>query len=97
LLAYTAPANKTNRSIAGVHRDVFMDLQNDAKAETFLSDHELSRFRSLLLDQSLGGSYYLGYVAEKLLKLGLDLTEHPAPGVESIQYGFFRRLVRFAM
>jgi hypothetical protein len=81
----------------GVHRDVFMDLQNDAKANTLLSDRDLARYRTMVTDQGLGTSYYIGYVAQQLLKLGLDLNETPQPGFESLEYGFFRRLVRFAM
>jgi hypothetical protein len=68
-------------------------LQNEAKADTLLSDHDLIRFKNMLIDQGLGGSYHLGYVADKLSKLGLDLSQTP----ESLEYGFFRRLVRVAM
>jgi hypothetical protein len=72
-----------------------MRLQNDAKTETYLSQHDLARYRSLLINQSLGGSYHLGWLAEKLLNLGFDLKERD--GQMSMEYGFFRLLGHYAM
>jgi hypothetical protein len=72
-----------------------MRLQNAAKEETYLSINDAVKYRSMLINQNLGGSYHLGYITDKLMKLGLDLRSSDTTA--SIEHGFFRRLVRYAM
>jgi RNA-dependent RNA polymerase len=85
----------------GVHRDVFMKMQNEAKEETMFSTRDLSRYRSMLFNQGLGTSYRLAYIADNLLKLGFDLRSTKGAagrnGNSSLEYGFFRRLGHYAM
>jgi RNA-dependent RNA polymerase len=78
-----------------VHRDVFFRLQNEAKEETYMSVTDVGKYRSMLINQGLGGSYHLGFVTERLAQLGLDLSQ--TESAESMQYGFFRRLTRYAV
>jgi RNA-dependent RNA polymerase len=72
-----------------------MRLQNEAKEEACLSEVDLVRYRSMLIHQNLGGSYYVGYIADKLMKLGFDLRDTQSS--VSMEYAFFRRLGHFAM
>jgi hypothetical protein len=72
-----------------------MRFQNKAKEEAYLSEVDLVKYRSMLMNQSLGGSYYIGYIADKLMKLGLELRD--TQNSVSMEYGFFRRLSHFAM
>ena len=76
----------------GVEKDTFMELQNKAKANIYLSSDSLKTFGELLRNHGLGGKYHLGFILEQLLKLGLDFKD--GVGKKAIKSAFFERLLR---
>ena len=80
----------------GVKQKAFVDLQEEAKACIYLASGSLSVFVGLLRSQSLGGQFHLAFVLEHLVKLGLDLRDHPG-GRDAIGSAFLGRLVRDSM
>ena len=79
----------------GVERDTFLDLQNKAKSNIYLSSDSLEIFGQVLRDHGLGGKYHLGFILEQLLRLGLDLKD--SVDKKAIKSAFFERLLRFSM
>ena len=79
----------------GVERDTFMDLQNKAKSNIYLSSDSLEIFGQVLRDHGLGGKYHLGFILEQLLRLGLDLKD--SVDKKAIKSAFFECLLRFSM
>jgi RNA dependent RNA polymerase len=57
----------------GVRKEAFIDLQDAAKAEIYLSEDSLTNFGRLLKSHSLGNKFHLSFILEQLHLLGLDL------------------------
>jgi RNA-dependent RNA polymerase len=79
----------------GVKRQSFMSLQNSAVANTRTIHDSLAQFRHVLRLHSLGTSYRLSFIIERLVGLGLDInTKDPEKRLDN---AFFARLRDFAM
>ena len=79
----------------GVRREAFIDLQEAAKAEIFLSGDSLINFRKLLKSHGLGNQFHLAFILEKLNLLGLDFRNNN--NKRAIESPFFGRLLRCSM
>ena len=79
----------------GVRKEAFIDLQDAAKAEIYLSEDSLINFRRLLRSHSLGNKFHLSFILEELHLLGLDLQNNADKKV--IESVFLRRLLRCSM
>jgi RNA-dependent RNA polymerase len=79
----------------GVKRQTFIDLQEKAKAEIYLSGHSLGYFSELLRDHGLGSKYRLGFILDQLINLGLDFKDGIAK--QTVKNAFFERLLHFSM
>jgi RNA-dependent RNA polymerase len=79
----------------GVDKQTFIDLQERAKAEIYLSGDSLEGFSNLLRDHSLGGKYHLGFILDQLIKLGLDFRDEITR--QAIKSAFLERLVRLSI
>lgn len=79
----------------GVRKEAFIDLQNAAKAEIYLSGDSLTNFRCLLRSHSLGNKFHLSFILEQLYLLGLDLKNNADK--RAIESTFLGRLLRCSM
>ncbi|KAI0306233.1 RNA dependent RNA polymerase-domain-containing protein [Multifurca ochricompacta] len=79
----------------GVKAEAFLDLQDKAKADIYLSSNSLEDFKVLLMRHGLGGTYHLGFIVEQLSNLGLDFNDNNDK--KAIKSAFFERLLRYAM
>jgi RNA-dependent RNA polymerase len=79
----------------GVERETFLELQNKAKANIYLSSDSMDKFGQLLRDHGLGRKYHLGFILEQLLKLQLDFKG--SVNKKAIKSAFFERLLRYSM
>src|ERR1700733_10825473 len=79
----------------GVKKEAFIDLQDAAKAETYLSQDSLTNFRRLPKSHSLGNKFHLSFILEQLHLLGLDLQNNADK--RAIESGLLRRLLRCSM
>jgi RNA-dependent RNA polymerase len=79
----------------GVEKQTFIDLQEKAKAEIYLSGDSLEGFSKLLRDHGLGGKYHLDFILEQLVNLGLDFKDGIAK--QAIKSAFFERLLHFSI
>jgi len=79
----------------GVRKEAFIDLQDAAKAEIYLSEDSLTNFRRLFKSHSLGNIFHLSFILEQLHLLGLDMQNNADKrAIESV---FLRRLLRCSM
>jgi len=79
----------------GVDMETFMELQEKAKADIYLSSDSLEQFSHLLTKHNLGGNFHLAFILEQLSKLGLDFKVNNEK--KAIGCAFFERLLRFSM
>ena len=79
----------------GVRKEAFIDLQDAAKAEIYLSEDSLTNFRRLLKSHSLGNKFHLSFILEQLHLLGLDLKNNVDN--RAIDSDFLQRLLRCSM
>ena len=79
----------------GVDKDIFINLQEKAKASIYLSSHSLENFSHLLTKHNLAGKFHLAFILEQLSKLGLDFKDKNEK--KAIGSAFFERLLRFSM
>ena len=79
----------------GVNVNVFLDLQQMAKASISLSGDSLENFSKLLASHSLGGKFHLAFIIDQLNKIGLDFKDSTDKLV--IKSSFFERLLRYSM
>ncbi|KAF9010144.1 RNA dependent RNA polymerase-domain-containing protein [Cyathus striatus] len=79
----------------GVRREAFEELQEIAVADARTIDESVTRFRSILETQGLGGSFRLSHLLRKVEALGLTLEGNPAkPGFDN---PFFKQIRQVAM
>lgn len=79
----------------GVKKQSFMSLQNAAVKNTRTIHDSLVQFRHLLKFHTLGTSYRLSFIIERLIGLGLEInTEDPEKRLDN---AFLARLRDFAM
>jgi RNA-dependent RNA polymerase len=79
----------------GVRQTAFHKLQDGAVAAARTIDDSISQFRAVLREHSLGNTFRLSFLLQKLEELGLDLqAKHRIPGVDN---EFFRQLRQVAM
>lgn len=79
----------------GVRKEVFLDLQNEAVAAARTIDDSSVQFRTVLSSHSLGNSYRLPQLLQRLERLGLDLKQKMRkPGMDT---PFLRQLRQVAM
>jgi len=78
-----------------VRKEAFINLQEAAKAEVFLSEDSLTNFRRLLKSHGLGNKFHLSFILEQLYLLGLDLKNNA--GERAIESAFVGRLLRCSM
>jgi RNA-dependent RNA polymerase len=76
----------------GVRKESFIDLQDAAKAEVYLSEDSLTNFRRLLKSHNLGNKFHLSFILEQLHLLGLDMQN--SADKRAIESVFLRRLQR---
>jgi RNA-dependent RNA polymerase len=79
----------------GVRKEAFIDLQDAALAEIYLSEDSLNNFRHMLKSHSLGNKFRLSFILEQLHLLGLDLQNNADK--KAIESDFLRRLLRCSM
>jgi RNA-dependent RNA polymerase len=79
----------------GVAKETFIELQEKAKAGIYHSSDSLEHFSQLVTKHSLGGKFHLGFILERLSKLGLDFKD--GTDKKAIGGTFFERLLRFSM
>jgi len=79
----------------GVRKETFIDLQDSAKAEIYLSEDSLTNFRRSLKNHNLGNKFHLSFIFEQLHLLGLDMQNNADK--RAIESGFLRRLLRCSM
>ena len=81
----------------GVDKDIFIDLQEEAKRSIYCAGDSLKDFSKLLTKHSLGGKYHLAFILEQLSKLGLDFKDNNEKKKKAIGGAFVERLLRFSM
>jgi RNA-dependent RNA polymerase len=81
----------------GVDKEIFMDLQEKAKASIYLSSDSLEGFSKLLTKHNLGGKFRLAFILQELSKLGLDFKDNNEKKMKAIGDAFVERLLRFSM
>lgn len=81
----------------GVDKEIFLELQEEAKASIYLSRDSLEGFSKLLTKHSLGGKFHLASILQQLSKLGLDFTDNDEKKKKAIGGSFLERLLRFSM
>ena len=79
----------------GVKKEVFVALQEKAKAEIYLSSDSLDIFTKQLREHYMGGQYHLAFIVEQLNNLGLDFRN--GSNTRAIGKPFFEGLLRYAM
>ena len=79
----------------GVERATFMDLQEKAKADIYLSRDSFQNFLKLLQNHGLGFKFRLSFILEQLIKLKLDFKD--STDKKAIKSTFFERLLRFSI
>ena len=79
----------------GVDKEIFIKLQEKAKASIYRSSDSLERFSHLLTKHNLAGKFRLAFILEQLSKLGLDFRDKNEK--KAIGSAFFERLLRFSM
>src|SRR6266852_4395963 len=81
----------------GVDKQIFIDLQEEAKASIYLSSDSLEEFSTLLMKHGLGGKFHLPSILQQLSKLGLDFKDNNEKKKKAIGGAFIERLLRFSM
>jgi RNA-dependent RNA polymerase len=81
----------------GVDKQIFIDLQEEAKASIYLSSDSLEEFSHLLRKHGLGGRFHLAFILEQLGRLGLDFKDSNEKKKKAIGGAFVERLLRFSM
>ncbi|KAF8486749.1 RdRP-domain-containing protein [Russula emetica] len=81
----------------GVDKDIFIKLQEEAKADIYLSSDSLEQFSRLLTKHNLGGKFHLAFILEQLGKLGLDFKDNNERKKKAVGGAFVQRLLRFSM
>jgi RNA-dependent RNA polymerase len=79
----------------GVERETFMTLQEETKRKIYTGEDSLKNFSELIEEYHLGGKFYLSFVLEQLIKLGLDFKD--GTDKRAIKNAFFKRLLRFSI
>lgn len=78
----------------GVHKEAFLNLQNDAVVEVRSARHSVAQFATLLKTNGLGFPFGLSRILWKLESYGLDLDGLPAI---SFNDPFIANIIRCAM
>jgi RNA-dependent RNA polymerase len=79
----------------GVKKDTFIELQEKAKENIYLSEDSFAVFSTLLKKHKLGSKFHLATILEQLRKLGLDFKDKEDK--KAIKSAFLERLCRFSM
>ena len=81
----------------GVDKEIFIDLQEKAKADIYLASDSLEGFSELLMKHNLGGKFHLASILRQLSKLGLDFKGNNERKKKAIGSAFVEHLLRFSM
>ena len=79
----------------GVDKELFIKLQEKAKASIYLSSDSLEKFSRLLTEHNLAGKFHLAFILEQLSKLGLGVKDKNEK--KAIGSAFFERFLRFSL
>lgn len=81
----------------GVKKQSFLSLQNLAVADARTIHDSLKQFRTVLRAHSLGGSYRLSFIIDRLIDLGLEIGPEASDANTKLNNEFLVRVRYFAM